>query len=251
MLESLRAFQNHGIEIMLGVILGFDTDTEQTGNEICQFIHEAQTPFVLFNLLAALPKTPLWRRLESEGRLLGHTKDEALRSDQLLTCLTTNVQYRLPNETVRRMLCAAVAEVYHPEGVYGRYSWHAENVYPHQRFGRPPVNSARQLISVLLFSFGTLFRVVWRIGVRSDQRREFWSFARLLMKLRWQGKINSFLEVFLRAAPQAFHLITWAERIEEEHVRRFGNTTAAARGAFYHSKAEATEALPREFSSRG
>jgi hopanoid C-2 methylase len=249
MLESLRAFQNHGIEIMLGVILGFDTDTEQTGDRIREFIHEAQTPFVLFNLLAALPKTPLWHRLEREGRLLGHSKDEALRSDQLLTSLTTNIRYHLPNETVRQMLCDALVDIYRPDAVYGRYSWHAENVYPHQRFGRPPINSARQLMSVMLFSFGTLFRVLWRIGVRSDHRREFWDFARLLLKLRWQGKISSFLEAFLRAAPQAFHLITWAERTRQEHERRSGERTTGEGGAFYHSTRGTSEAREEEVIS--
>jgi hypothetical protein len=205
----------------LGVILGFDTDTEQTGDQIRRFIHEAQTPFVLFNLLAALPKTPLWHRLESEGRLLGYSKDEALRSDQLLTCLTTNIKYRLPNKLVRRMLCEALVDVFRPEQVYRRFSWNADHVYPHQHFGRPPLNSARQLVSVLRFSLGTLFRVLWRIGVRSRHRGEFWRFASLLMKLRRTGRIRSFLEVFLRTTPQAFHLITWAERIRQEHERSY------------------------------
>ncbi len=220
MLDSIRAFQAHGLEVMLGLILGFDSDTEQTGDEMRRFIHEAETPFVLFNLLAALPKTPFWHRLEREGRLLGHSTEEALRSDQLLTCLTTNVKYRLPNELVRRSLCDVLTDVYRPEHVYRRVSWNAENVYPHQHFGRPPVNSARQFLSVLQFSFGTLLRVLWRIGVRSGHRREFWKFASLLVKLRRKGKIHSFLEVFLRAAPQAYHLITWADHVRLEHERQ-------------------------------
>lgn len=238
MLDSIRAFQAHGIEVMLGVILGFDSDTEQTGDQMRQFLHEAETPFVLFNLLAALPKTPLWYRMEREGRLLGHSTEEALRSDQLLTCLTTNVKYRLPNQLVRRMLCEVLTDVYRSEQVYRRFSWNAENVYPHQHFGRPPVNSARQLLSVLRFSLGTLLRVLWRIGVRSGHRREFWRFAALLLKLRRAGRIRSFLEVFLRAAPQAYHLITWAERIRQEHERRNDEETSEQ----YVGACESTEA---------
>ncbi len=218
-LDSLRTIQSYGIEVMLGVILGFDGDTEQTGPQMARFVEESAAPFVLFNLLAALPKTPLWERLEREGRLLPTPEGDVLQSDQLLVALSTNVQYRLPEGTVQRMLLDAVKTVYRPENLYRRLRWNAENVYGKQRAGRPPLHTWRDCFSIVLFTLGTLWRVLWKVGVVSDYRSQFWRFLALLVRLRLQGRIKSVLEVLLRATPEAHHLITWARQLSD-HARQ-------------------------------
>ncbi len=57
-------------------------------------------PIVLFNLLAALPKTPLWKRMEAEGRLIPDEHGDAARSEALSSCAMTNVRFKLPNDVV-------------------------------------------------------------------------------------------------------------------------------------------------------
>ena len=68
-LEAVRVINSYGIELSAGVIFGFDTDGPDTADNVIRFIEEAQIPFVKSNILVALPMTPLWRRLEKEGRL--------------------------------------------------------------------------------------------------------------------------------------------------------------------------------------
>jgi radical SAM superfamily enzyme YgiQ (UPF0313 family) len=218
-LEAIRNIQAYGVEVMLGLILGFDNDSEQTGERIVKFVEESAVPFVLLNLLAALPKTPLWQRLEAERRLLPSPDEDTLRSDVLLTAMTTNVRYRLPNEVVVAMLHDAVRNLYHPDNLYRRLRWNAEHVYGRQIQGVPPVHNLRQTWGVLAFTLGILLRVVWDIGIRRGHRRQFWGFLRDLVRLRLQGRIHSILEVLLRVTPNAYHLITWGENLLRSHAR--------------------------------
>jgi hypothetical protein len=44
--------------------MGLDSDTPQTADNILDFIETAQIPLITINLLQALPRTPLYRRLE-------------------------------------------------------------------------------------------------------------------------------------------------------------------------------------------
>jgi radical SAM superfamily enzyme YgiQ (UPF0313 family) len=68
-LTSVRRIYSHGIEVMGGFIIGFDHDTVETFDQQYQFITDAGFPHAMISLLIALPKTPLYERLEREGRL--------------------------------------------------------------------------------------------------------------------------------------------------------------------------------------
>src|SRR5205823_7228756 len=83
--ERINAY---GLEVVSGIILGLDTDTLETADHIIEFIRESRIPLLTINVLYALPKTPLWRRLETEGRLVPEAGRES------------NVAFRLPYETV-------------------------------------------------------------------------------------------------------------------------------------------------------
>jgi hypothetical protein len=184
-----------------------------------EFLHDANAPLVYFNLLAALPKTPLWDRMLKEGRLLdadGDTKN----SESLLACLATNVRYKLDNEQVIQMLLDTVADVYAPHEVYRRNLWNAENVYGKQIQGAAPT-STREVKFLIRFAAGALARVVTRIGLRAEpeERREFWKFVRDVVRLRREGRLASVLEVLLRVTPNAHHLITWGKTLALNHAK--------------------------------
>ncbi|HEY8430434.1 MAG TPA: B12-binding domain-containing radical SAM protein [Sandaracinaceae bacterium] len=217
--QSIRIIEDHGIEVILGIIFGFDSDTPETGRKMTAFLKEANAPLIYFNMLAALPKTPLWERLEREGRLLSQDDGDARSSESLLSCLSTNVKYRLDNELVRRMLLDTVREIYSAPEVYRRMLWNAEHVYGKQIQGVPPTRTKEQVRFVLAFTAGTLANVMVGLGVRAPERREYWKFLAALVRLRAQGKIASVLEVLLRVTPNAHHLITWARTLLEDHER--------------------------------
>jgi radical SAM superfamily enzyme YgiQ (UPF0313 family) len=69
-LESVRKVYGHGIDILAGFIIGFDNDTLETFERQYRFIIDSGIQAAMVGLLTALPRTPLYRRLEQEGRLI-------------------------------------------------------------------------------------------------------------------------------------------------------------------------------------
>lgn len=84
-LTSIRKIYSHGIDIYGGFIVGFDNDTTKIFDKQYDFITNSGIQTAMVGLLTAIPKTPLYERLEKEGRLLPDTN----RSDN--TKLSTNI----------------------------------------------------------------------------------------------------------------------------------------------------------------
>ncbi|MCC6195251.1 MAG: B12-binding domain-containing radical SAM protein [Burkholderiales bacterium] len=84
-LTSIRAIYAQGIDVLGGFIVGFDNDTLESFERQHAFIMASGIQAAMVGLLTALPRTPLYERLEREGRL----RDVG---DQADNCkLTTNV----------------------------------------------------------------------------------------------------------------------------------------------------------------
>ena len=235
LVESLRALEAHGLEVIMGMIFGFDSDTAASGRSMVEFIGAVNAPIIYFNLLAALPKTPLWDRMSKEGRLLEDEAGDSRQSEGLLSCLTSNIQFKLGNARVEQMLRDTVRAVYTPAEVYRRFRWNAEHVYGKQLQGLPPARNGKERIFLLKFTLGTLARVLWAIGCKAPYRRHFWRYLGMLLRLRAQGKIAGVLEVLLRTAPNAHHLIEWqrtllADSVPREDPFRFGEHGLFAAG---------------------
>ena len=69
MQSSIQKIYSYGIEIRGGFIIGFDNDTVETFEKQYQFITKSGIQAAMVGLLTAIPKTPLYERLEKEGRL--------------------------------------------------------------------------------------------------------------------------------------------------------------------------------------
>ncbi len=70
MAQAIRTIQEHGLEVMAGFILGFDSDTDDIAERQIAFIQDVGIPQAMVGLLTALPGTDLYERLEREGRIL-------------------------------------------------------------------------------------------------------------------------------------------------------------------------------------
>ncbi len=68
--ESVRTIQNHGLAVMGGFIIGFDSDPPDIFQRQVDFIQENGIVAAMIGLLTAIPGTRLYKRLEAEGRLL-------------------------------------------------------------------------------------------------------------------------------------------------------------------------------------
>lgn len=69
--EAVRTIQSHGMGVMAGFILGFDSDSDDIFDQQIDFIQEAGIPRAMVGLLMALPGTRLYDRLKREGRTKG------------------------------------------------------------------------------------------------------------------------------------------------------------------------------------
>ncbi len=69
-LSSVQTIYRNGIDVLAGFIVGFDNDTLETFDRQYRFITASGIQVAMVGLLTALPRTPLYRRLEEEGRLI-------------------------------------------------------------------------------------------------------------------------------------------------------------------------------------
>jgi hypothetical protein len=69
LVEAVHKIQAHNLFISAGMIVGFDHDDAEIFNEQYAFLQEAQIPIVMLSTLLAVPRTPLYERLEAQGRL--------------------------------------------------------------------------------------------------------------------------------------------------------------------------------------
>ena len=81
MMDAIKTLNEYGLEVISGIILGLDTDSDDTEARVKDFIDLSNIPMLTINLLQALPKTPLWDRLKKAGRL---HEDSAARKQRRL-----------------------------------------------------------------------------------------------------------------------------------------------------------------------
>lgn len=190
MLEAVRIINRHGMEVVSGIILGLDTDTKETGRRILEFLELSKIPMATINLLQALPRTPLWERLERENRLLG---DDTGRE--------SNVEFKLPYAEVLGMWRTCMEEAYRPEALFARYVYQMRETVPNRL--RRPLSRQRLSPRNILKGVTILARLIWIVGIRGGYRHAFWRFA-LPRLLRGQ------IEPVLRVGLCAHHLIMFA-----------------------------------------
>jgi radical SAM superfamily enzyme YgiQ (UPF0313 family) len=205
-LEAVQRINDHGLEVVSGIILGLDTDTPETADHIVAFIRESRIPLLTINILYALPKTPLWRRLEGEGRL----RSDAGRQ--------SNVEFRLPYEQVVDMWRRCIVAAYEPQALYARFAHQVEHTFTRRRSF--PTSPQRASWANVRMGVGILARVVWKIGVLGRYRRTFW-------RLAWPALKAGRIEAVIHVAVVSHHLIEFTR----DCVRGLGESSFYAPGA--------------------
>ena len=111
MLEKVHRIQGAGMEVWCGMIVGFDNDGPSVFDAQTRFLKESRIANVLVSLLTAIPKTPLYHRLEREGRL--DMSDE-------LEFGTNVISLQLSREELRDGYVRVMNELYKPDAYFGR-----------------------------------------------------------------------------------------------------------------------------------
>ena len=69
-LRIIERIHSFGIAVQIGIVFGFDHDTPRIFESTLDFLEEAGVQNATFNILTPFPGTPLFRRMEAEGRVL-------------------------------------------------------------------------------------------------------------------------------------------------------------------------------------
>src|SRR5262249_42018392 len=165
----VHAIQRAGLEVWCGMIVGFDNDDPTIFEAQQEFLRQARIGHAMVGMLYAIPKTPLYDRLERDGRL-----DPADVSE-----FGTNViPLRMSREALRAGYQAVMSELYEPEAFFARvedlYLRARIPYYParrrHTTLWRRLTQSARALVECVVL-FARLMRHVPDPGLRREYRK--------------------------------------------------------------------------------
>jgi len=71
LVAAIHKVQSYNLFISAGMIVGFDHDDATIFDEQFEFLQAAQIPVVMLSVLLAVPRTPLYERLDAAGRIIG------------------------------------------------------------------------------------------------------------------------------------------------------------------------------------
>lgn len=194
-MEAVQTFNRYGIEAASGIIMGLDTDTEETPQAIMDFADVAHIPIMAVNILYALPKTALYERLQKENRVLNNAEDR-----------DSNIIFLQPYEKVVSNWQKVIGYIYTPEKLYARYLYNSIHTFPNRVQPKHPIkratwNNIKRMVRILS-------RLIWWVGIKSNYRSLFW-------KMMWRELKQGNVKNVFAIAVVAHHLITYARECTE------------------------------------
>jgi radical SAM superfamily enzyme YgiQ (UPF0313 family) len=165
LIDSVRKVQSYGMEVLAGFIVGFDNDPDDIFERQINFIRESAIPVAMVGLLAAIPDTQLWRRLEREGRLMGveHTGSNT-------DCVLNFVPKMDANRLIEGYK-SILRNIYSPREYYERS---LDSLVRVTRDGAPQIGEG----GLKREDIAAFARIIVALGVRDRSRGEFWRFMR-------------------------------------------------------------------------
>jgi len=68
--RQLKVMREYGLQTWASFVLGYDFETPESVRDVADFALENKFTFAAFNILMPYPDTPMYRKLDEEGRLL-------------------------------------------------------------------------------------------------------------------------------------------------------------------------------------
>lgn len=191
LVESIKHLHHHGLQVMGGFIVGFDSDTPSIFQRQVDFIQQSGIVTAMVGLLQAPIGTELYRRLENEGRIINNMSGD--NADGM-----TNIIPHMHINTLQHGYHTILNEIYSPKPFYQRVRNFLTDYQPVQ----PPVHI--DLEELLAF-----FRSIYWLGIRGHERAEYWRlFFWALIKQPQKFALAITLSIY------GFHF--W--RVFEQHI---------------------------------
>ncbi|HUC11815.1 MAG TPA: DUF4070 domain-containing protein [Stellaceae bacterium] len=115
MLDKVHRIQEAGMEVWCGIIVGFDNDDETVFEIQRRFLAESRIANIMVNMLVAIPRTPLYTRLEREGRL-----DNSGDPSGFGPFGTNVVPQRIARDVLYQGYVELMQHLYQPAAFFGR-----------------------------------------------------------------------------------------------------------------------------------
>jgi radical SAM superfamily enzyme YgiQ (UPF0313 family) len=207
LLERVRRIHGHGLDVLCGMIVGFDHDDASTFKAISSFIDDACIANALIGQLHAIPTTPLYDRLKQEGRL----NDEA---DSNLYG-TNVVPLSLSRSELRDGFIDVMKETYSADAYFGRL----DSLFIDQGFDvvlyrlpywrRHRLTRASQLLGAYIKALAISLRLLRQVedpALRSRYRKQLAHAVRAL----WRNPHMLFVYAMKTALHYHYAELTWS-----------------------------------------
>jgi radical SAM superfamily enzyme YgiQ (UPF0313 family) len=207
LIESLQKIELSGIEIMAGLIIGFDGEKSGAGIRILDFVEQAHIPIASLNMLQALPGTALWYRLEKEGRLL-----EGM-GDINQTTLTNFIPTR-PMKEIAEEYLQALERLYDPVNYLTRTYNHfiaLSSARSKQKIAKKKKPLTKKVLSGLT-------TILWRQGIKRSSRWKFWQYLLAIYQ-----KQPGLLLPYLATCAQNEHFLEYREVVKQQIQKQLDN----------------------------
>lgn len=166
LLEKVKQIQRKGIEVMAGFIMGFDNDPPNIAELQEKFIKESGIPSAMLGLLTAIPGTGLYKRLESEGRIL----DNGTGNN---TDGTLNFIPRLDKDRLVSSYKSLMQRLYSSNEFYGRALTFLERAKEATKIGYDHLS---------LSDIKAGLKSVFIQGIFDQDRRQYWRYVKEVLK---------------------------------------------------------------------
>ena len=103
-LQIIERIHSHGIAVQAGIVFGFDHDTPEIFKDTIDFLESVGVQNATFNILTPFPGTPLFRKMEIEGRILTrdwrkyNSRDDVVYRPQRMSVDELLAGFRYANE---------------------------------------------------------------------------------------------------------------------------------------------------------
>ena len=174
--ESVTNICTNGLSVMISFVIGFDNEKKGVDEKICAFVEEHNIPFVVLNILQALPNTNLWDRLQKEGRLI-EERSSGDTQDFLLNYIPTR-----PAGEILAEYTAAIDRLYEPSRYLERAYRYFLAMRPTRAFlakqrgkltnpsgNNKPEHQPKNLREIIGSS-----KLIWWHGILAGYRSQFW-----------------------------------------------------------------------------
>jgi radical SAM superfamily enzyme YgiQ (UPF0313 family) len=163
--ESVNKIHSYGMIVNAGFIIGFDTETDQTAENMIRCIQDSGICMAMVGKLYALPETQLTRRLKKEGRLF---QNGSTLTDTELDQTTSGLNFitSRPRLDVLKDFNHVIKYIYDPKRYYERVTVTCLNLNP--------VNKYSPSIVKLLKNIKAFLKICMIVGFNKTTGLLYW-----------------------------------------------------------------------------